>query len=49
MFAKGHVLTLLEAAARILTDVGFSRRQATKSLLALARQVLQAQESDGLK
>jgi predicted short-subunit dehydrogenase-like oxidoreductase (DUF2520 family) len=55
MFAKGHVLTLLAAAAaaaaaaRILADLGFSRRQATKSLLALARQVLQAQESYGIK
>jgi len=49
IFAKRHVLTLLEAAARILADLGFSRRQATKSLLVLARQVLQAQESYGLR
>jgi predicted short-subunit dehydrogenase-like oxidoreductase (DUF2520 family) len=49
IFAKRHVLTLLEAAARILADLGFSRRQATKALLVLARQVLQAQESYGVR
>jgi predicted short-subunit dehydrogenase-like oxidoreductase (DUF2520 family) len=38
--AAGHALALLEAATRILVQLGFPRRRAVKSLLPLMRQVL---------
>jgi predicted short-subunit dehydrogenase-like oxidoreductase (DUF2520 family) len=40
VFAAAHVLALVEAGTRILTSVGFSRRQASLALLQLSRQVL---------
>jgi len=40
VFSAAHVLALLEAGTRILTRVGFSRRQASLALLQLSRQVL---------
>jgi predicted short-subunit dehydrogenase-like oxidoreductase (DUF2520 family) len=39
-FAAPHVLTTLEAGTRMLMSLGFSRRQATRALLNLARQTL---------
>jgi predicted short-subunit dehydrogenase-like oxidoreductase (DUF2520 family) len=39
-FAAGHTLALMEAATRILLSLGFTRREATRGLLSLARQVL---------
>jgi predicted short-subunit dehydrogenase-like oxidoreductase (DUF2520 family) len=40
VFAAAHVLALVESGTRILTSVGFSRRQASLALLQLSRQVL---------
>jgi predicted short-subunit dehydrogenase-like oxidoreductase (DUF2520 family) len=40
VFSAAHVLALLETGTRILTSVGFSRRQASLALLQLSRQVL---------
>jgi predicted short-subunit dehydrogenase-like oxidoreductase (DUF2520 family) len=40
VFSAAHVLALIEAGTRILTTVGFSRRQAGLALLQLSRQVL---------
>jgi predicted short-subunit dehydrogenase-like oxidoreductase (DUF2520 family) len=40
VFSAAHVLTLVETGTRILTSVGFSRRQASLALLQLSRQVL---------
>jgi predicted short-subunit dehydrogenase-like oxidoreductase (DUF2520 family) len=40
VFSAAHVLTLIETGTRILTSVGFSRRQASLALLQLSRQVL---------
>lgn len=40
VFSAAHVLTLVETGTRILTSVGFSRRQAGLALLQLSRQVL---------
>jgi predicted short-subunit dehydrogenase-like oxidoreductase (DUF2520 family) len=40
VFAAGHVLTLLEAGVEILTQNGFSRREASTALFRLSRQVL---------
>ncbi len=37
----GHVLGVVEAATRILMALGFTRRQAARALLPLARQTLQ--------
>ena len=39
--AAGHLLALMEAAVQALLAVGMKRRQATRTLLPLARQVLQ--------
>lgn len=40
VFSAAHVLTMIETGTRILSSVGFSRRQASPALLQLARQVL---------
>ncbi len=40
VFAAGHVMALIEAGVRILTQSGFSRREASTALLRLSRQVL---------
>jgi predicted short-subunit dehydrogenase-like oxidoreductase (DUF2520 family) len=40
VFSAAHVLALIESGTRILTSVGFSRRQASLALLQLSRQVL---------
>jgi predicted short-subunit dehydrogenase-like oxidoreductase (DUF2520 family) len=40
VFSAAHVLALIETGTRILTSVGFSRRQASLALLQLSRQVL---------
>lgn len=40
VFSAAHVLALIETGTRILTSVGFSRRQASLALLKLSRQVL---------
>jgi predicted short-subunit dehydrogenase-like oxidoreductase (DUF2520 family) len=37
---SGHVLGVVEAASRILTTLGFTRRQAARALLPLTRQTL---------
>jgi predicted short-subunit dehydrogenase-like oxidoreductase (DUF2520 family) len=47
VFSAAHVLTLLETGTRILTSVGFSRRQASLALLQLSRQVLSNFEKFG--
>lgn len=39
-FACAHVLALVEAATRLLMAQGFTRRQASRALLSLARQTL---------
>jgi predicted short-subunit dehydrogenase-like oxidoreductase (DUF2520 family) len=39
-FACSHVLTLLEAATRLLMAQGFTRRQAARALMPLTRQTL---------
>lgn len=39
-FAAGHVLASLEAATRLLEGTGFTRKQAVRSLVSLARQTL---------
>jgi len=43
-FAAAHVLTSVEAGVRLLVAAGVKRREATKALLRLARQVLDNQE-----
>ena len=43
----GHVLGVVEAAARILMTLGFTRRQAARALLPLTRQTLQNFEQLG--
>jgi predicted short-subunit dehydrogenase-like oxidoreductase (DUF2520 family) len=47
VFSATHVLALVEAGTRILTSVGFSRRQASLALLHLSRQVLSNFEKFG--
>jgi predicted short-subunit dehydrogenase-like oxidoreductase (DUF2520 family) len=47
VFSAAHVLALLETGTRILTSVGFSRRQASLALLQLSRQVLSNFEKFG--
>jgi predicted short-subunit dehydrogenase-like oxidoreductase (DUF2520 family) len=47
VFSAAHVLALVEAGTRILTSVGFSRRQASLALLQLSRQVLSNFEKFG--
>lgn len=47
VFSAAHVLALIEAGTRILTSVGFSRRQASLALLQLSRQVLSNFEKFG--
>jgi len=49
VFSAAHVLALLETGTRILTSVGFSRRQASLALLQLSRQVLSNFERFGAK
>jgi len=39
--AAGHVLAVVEAAARLLMSIGMNRREAVRALLPLTRQVLQ--------
>ena len=39
--AAGNVLTLLEAATRLMTAAGMKRREAVRGLLPLTRQVLE--------
>jgi predicted short-subunit dehydrogenase-like oxidoreductase (DUF2520 family) len=46
-FACAHVLALLETATRLLMAQGFKRRQATRALVALARQTLDNLERVG--
>jgi predicted short-subunit dehydrogenase-like oxidoreductase (DUF2520 family) len=46
-FACAHVLALLETATRLLMAQGFKRRQATRALVALARQTLDNLERIG--
>ena len=43
-FAAAHVLASVEAGVRMLMAVGMKRREATRALLRLARQVLDNQE-----
>jgi len=43
-FAAAHVLASLEAGVHLLTAAGMKRREATRALLRLARQVLDNQE-----
>jgi predicted short-subunit dehydrogenase-like oxidoreductase (DUF2520 family) len=45
--AAGHVLSVMEAAVRILRKVGFSRQRAVRSLLPLTRQTLANYERVG--
>lgn len=47
VFSAAHVLALIETGTRILTSVGFSRRQASLALLQLSRQVLSNFEKFG--
>ena len=47
LFACGHVLALMEAAIRLLSAQGFTRRQAVRALLPLTRQTLDNFESLG--
>jgi predicted short-subunit dehydrogenase-like oxidoreductase (DUF2520 family) len=47
VFSAAHILTMVEAGARILTNVGFSRRQASAALLQLSRHVLSNFEKFG--
>jgi predicted short-subunit dehydrogenase-like oxidoreductase (DUF2520 family) len=47
VFSAAHVLALVETGTRILTSVGFSRRQASLALLQLSRQVLSNFEKFG--
>jgi predicted short-subunit dehydrogenase-like oxidoreductase (DUF2520 family) len=46
-FACAHVLALLETSTRLLMAQGFKRRQATRALVALARQTLDNLERVG--
>lgn len=39
--ASGHVLGMMEAAVRMLMNLGFTRRQASRALLPLTRQTLE--------
>jgi predicted short-subunit dehydrogenase-like oxidoreductase (DUF2520 family) len=47
VLVAGHVLALLEAGVTILTQTGFSRRQASGALLRLTRQIVQNFEKFG--
>jgi predicted short-subunit dehydrogenase-like oxidoreductase (DUF2520 family) len=47
VLSAAHVLALVETGTRILTSVGFSRRQASLALLQLSRQVLSNFEKFG--
>ncbi|MCL6482204.1 MAG: DUF2520 domain-containing protein [Firmicutes bacterium] len=46
-FAAQHTLVVLEAGVRILMRAGFTRRQATRALLVLARQTLANLQAHG--
>jgi predicted short-subunit dehydrogenase-like oxidoreductase (DUF2520 family) len=46
-FAAPHILAIVETAARILMSLGFTRRQAARALLPLARQTLANYEQYG--
>jgi predicted short-subunit dehydrogenase-like oxidoreductase (DUF2520 family) len=48
-FAAQHTLVVLEAGVRILMRAGFTRRQATRALLALARQTLANLQAHGAR
>jgi len=39
-FAAQHLLVVLEAGVRILTDVGFTRKEATQALLSMGQQTM---------
>jgi predicted short-subunit dehydrogenase-like oxidoreductase (DUF2520 family) len=45
----GHVLAVIEAAARILVSAGFTRKRAVRALLPLTRQTLANYERAGAK
>jgi predicted short-subunit dehydrogenase-like oxidoreductase (DUF2520 family) len=47
VLSAAHILALIETGTRILTSVGFSRRQASLALLQLSRQVLSNFEKFG--
>jgi predicted short-subunit dehydrogenase-like oxidoreductase (DUF2520 family) len=47
--AAGHVLAVIEAAARILVSVGFTRQRAIRALLPLTRQTLANYERTGAR
>jgi predicted short-subunit dehydrogenase-like oxidoreductase (DUF2520 family) len=47
--AAGHVLAVIEAAARILVSAGFTRQRAIRALLPLTRQTLVNYERAGAK
>jgi len=49
VMAAGHVLAVVEAAARLLMSVGMNRREAVRALLPLTRQVLQNFERLGTR
>ncbi len=48
-FAAQHTLVVLEAGVRILMRAGFTRQQATRALLALARQTLANLQAHGAR
>jgi predicted short-subunit dehydrogenase-like oxidoreductase (DUF2520 family) len=47
--AAGHLLAVIEAAVRMLSKAGFSRRRAVRALLPLARQTLANYERVGAR
>ena len=47
VLVAGHVLALLEAGVTVLSQTGFSRRQASGALLRLTRQIVQNFERFG--
>lgn len=48
-FAAAHVLAVMEAGIRLLTDVGLTRQQAARSLGKMARQTLDNLEQHGAR
>ncbi len=46
-FAAQHTLVVLEAGVRVLTSAGFTRRQAARALLTMARQTIANLERQG--
>lgn len=49
VLAAGHALALVEAAARVLISIGFTRRRALEALLPLTREMLDNLQSVGLR